>query len=69
MGVTRQKLFAGSSGQLGGAQVSTTAEVLVVPADAIIMNEASKDIQRKLSLLSDEDVTAVAAMSITELTR
>jgi len=42
---------------------------LVVPSDAISANEASKDIQRKLSQLSDDEVSAVAAMSINELTR
>jgi hypothetical protein len=47
--------LAGSAGQPGGAQVSTTAEVLVVPPDSAAI-PSKEEIQRKLSQLSDEDV-------------
>ena len=46
----------GSAGQPGGAQVSTTAEVLVVPADSQTLKGSKEDIKRKLSQLSDDDV-------------
>ena len=49
-------IFIGSVGQPGGAQVSTTADVLVVPADTQTLKGSKEDIKRKLSQLSDDDV-------------
>jgi hypothetical protein len=60
---------AGSAGQPGGAQVSTTAEVLVVPPDSQTITGSKEEIQRKLSQLSDDDVQAFASLSLSELSR
>ena len=62
-------LQTGSAGQPGGAQVSTTAEVLVVPPDSQTISGSKEEIQRKLSQLSDDDVQAFASLSLNELSR